>query len=398
VNTFDVMIVGGALTGSTLALALIKQQPHLRVGLIEKNLPKAAQSAFDSRCVALSAGSVCHLKDWGLWPLFAHAAAPIRSIHVSDQGHFGLLRFTPETTGVKAMGQVISLAQTGEALHQALQASQVACFAPDALLDLQPDAQGYHVTLDSGIKCRTKLVIAADGLHSRVRSQLGLPIEQHDFHQFGYVFNIRTALAHQNCAFERFTAEGPLAVLPMQDPYTSSVVWSLSNPQRMAEHQPDLEAFRAQLQTVLGYRLGEVQDHTLPKVYPLISAHMPRFVGHRCLFMGNAAQMLHPIAGQGFNLGLRDIADWLLLIKNKTENADDYGKWSLLNRYAQDRRRDKMKILTVTESLVRCFSNQHPLWIQGRTLGMSLLGMSLHWQKRLAQQAMALNKAPLRYL
>tara|TARA_B100001094_G_scaffold333441_1_gene412311 strand:+ start:13933 stop:15120 length:1188 start_codon:yes stop_codon:yes gene_type:complete len=390
---FDVLIVGGALTGSVLTLALsqLKQAQSCSIGLVEAYQPRHASSQFDKRTVALNAGSVSLLKKWQLWELFQPHTTPISTIHVSDKGHLGMMAMHAEEFNREVMGYVAELEPVGHDLYRALTQTSVELFCPAKVVAIHSQADGHQVHLDHGEVLCCKLLIGADGAHSAVRQHLGVHAERVDFAQTAVVANITSSRPHAHCAFERFTEFGPLALLPMSKPRQMSMVWAMTPEQAQQRMQCSDQDFLQALQDMFGYRLGYFDTVSQRVAYPLHMTHMARFHYHRSFFVGNAAQTLHPIAGQGFNLGLRDIASWLDLIQLHPEYADDLGNMKWISAYVEARLTDKKTIKYVTELLVRVFSNSHPLLVQGRSMSLSLLSVLMPLKKSFARKAMGLD-------
>ncbi|GAA4895104.1 2-octaprenyl-6-methoxyphenyl hydroxylase [Ferrimonas pelagia] len=384
---FDIVIVGGAMAGATLALALADQHrsdgARWRIALVEAQPPQAAgHPGFDSRAIALAHGSVRRLQQLELWSALAPYAAAIERIEVSDQGHFGGLTMTAQEYGVDALGQVVELERIGPVLWQQLAARSVTLLCPQQLSSVQQQQDHVTLTLCSGEQLTTRLLVGADGTHSPVRQALGLGLRQQDYHQTALIANVR-AEQHDGRAFERFTAQGPLAMLPMCE-RRYSLVWVQSPEQAARRLALSERAFLAELQAAFGYRLGALQRVGQRASYPLALCKAERVIHHRCVLVGNAAQTVHPIAGQGFNLGLRDVEALAELL----DGVDDPGAFALLHRYEQQRRADRGRTTGSTDALVRLFSNSSRLMALGRNSGLLAMSVLPGLKRRLAHQAM----------
>jgi 2-octaprenyl-6-methoxyphenol hydroxylase len=382
---FDVLVVGGGMVGASLAIAL--ENSGLRLGLIEAQpLRTNSQPSFDDRGIALSYGSQRIFQSMDLWPAIAPFATAIKHIHVSDRGRFGVTRLSAEAQRVPALGQVLTARELGQTLNQRLQQNdslQLLCPATVTALKQQPDH--VELVLDDARTVKTRLVVAADGRDSTIRHLLGLGAWQQQYDQVAITANIATDKPHQGMAYERFTDSGPMALLPMSD-NRSSLVWTVSTGQKQALLDADEAEFLAQLQQRFGYRAGRFirvgQRHSHP--LSLMQADMP--VQDRIVFIGNAAHSLHPIAGQGFNLGLRDVA----VLADLLYDAEDCGSMSLLHRYQQWRQQDQDQVVKATDKLVRLFSNDLSLLGHFRGAGLALLDALPPLKQHLADRSMGL--------
>jgi 2-octaprenyl-6-methoxyphenol hydroxylase len=399
----DIAIVGGAMAGASLALGLAKLSESLarplRIALIEAHLANNSHPGFDARSIAIAHGSIFELTRLGIWPKLQHLGTAIENIHVSDRGHFGMTELNAKPLGLGALGQVVELAKVGKVLFDELAKSSVNVYCPAKVVTLQAQTDGHLITLDDGTVLHCQLLVAADGAHSVVRQHLGQPTEKIDFNQSAIVANVSTDKPHQHWAYERFTQTGPLALLPMMSmpstPSTQSrfsVVWALPPTQAEQLKNADKAAFLVALQQAFGHRVGRFVDVGQRVSYPLTLSYMPRPIYHRCVFVGNAAQTLHPIAGQGFNLGLRDVVGLIKVLEQAFHTDDsaavDVGSSTILHQYLADRQADRSTTLANIEFLVRGFSNQHWPLVAGRNLGLRLLSWLPPLKRPVAQIAM----------
>lgn len=387
-------IIGGGLVGASLALALQEgaRQRGWRIVLIEPFAPgNSYQPSYDARSSALSYGTRQIYERLGLWPALSARAEPIRQIHVSDRGRFGATRLSAESEGVPALGYVVENAWLGQCLWQALDAEVVEWRCPAEVTALQALDDGYRLTLNDGSQLDCDLAVLADGGRSGLREQLGIAVKTTPYGQSALIANISTAEAHQGQAFERFTDEGPMALLPLSE-NRSALVWTRqgSDAQRLAA-LPDRE-FLAELQQVFGYRLGALTQVGARHLYPLSLVEASEQVRPHLVVLGNAAHSLHPIAGQGYNLSLRDT---LALAEALLDSPATPGDFSVLQDYLQRQRLDQQMTVGFSDQVTRLFSTAQPLLVAGRNLG--LLGLDLlppakHW---FARQAMGLGTRPL---
>jgi 2-octaprenyl-6-methoxyphenol hydroxylase len=354
-TTFGVAIVGGGMVGASLAVAL--RPLGLRVALIESvPLRSDAQPSFDDRTTALSNGSRRILASMGTWPGLEKEAVPIRRIHVSDQGRFGFARIDAREEGVAALGYVAANRAIGAALWKELQSTDVEVLCPARVEHIEMGSGHMQVRVraqDAEHELSARLVVAADGANSVVRQHAGIEVTSWDYEQTAIITNVATQRFHDHIAYERFTPTGPLAVLPLPDG-TCTVVWTLAPELAEATMNLDDPAFLAALQARFGFRLGRFTRVGRRHAYPLVLTRADERIGERLVIIGNAAQGLHPIAGQGFNLGLRDVA---ALAEAIADAREDPGSAAMLERYDEWRRTDRRSIIAFTDGLVRLFGN-----------------------------------------
>lgn len=368
VQDCDIAIVGGGLVGASLALAL--QHTALRIALIEPVLPGAgAQPSFDDRCSALANGSRRILETIGVWNGIAGVAAPIRCIQISDAGHFGAARLSAVEQGLDALGYTVLNRHLGAALWQVLQAQQNLCvLAPARVTTVSHHSEFVQLQIEdsSGARTlRTRLAVAADGAQSLVRQAAGIAASVMDYRQCAIVANFMAERAADGTAYERFTAQGPLAVLPLADG-SHTVVWTVDGaaaPSLLAASDAE---FAALLQQRFGWRIGAIQRVGKRAAYPLALSRAERSIAPRTALVGNAAQALHPVAGQGLNLGLRDAA----VLAELVAAAADPGALPVLEQYQQQRSVDRERMIAFTDGLVQLFASQRPGLPQLRALGL----------------------------
>jgi 2-octaprenyl-6-methoxyphenol hydroxylase len=370
---FDVVVVGGGLVGASLACALARSR--LRLAVVEAvPLSSTAQPSYDDRAVALAYGSRRIFEGLGLWAEIERLGAyPIEHIHISDRGRFGFTRLHAADAGLPALGYVVPTRVLGTVLYQALHGLPNArLFCPAALERLDIGADGAALAIQSAgdrQSLRARLVVAADGAHSAVRQAAGIEARRTDYEQAAIVTNVTASEPHGNTAYERFTASGPLAILPMAG-HSCGVVWSA----RRAEVETILgwsdEEFRARLQERFGERLGRFARVGRRVSYPLALTRVREHVRERLVLIGNAAHTVHPVAGQGFNLGLRDVAALTEIVEDGLRAGEDIASLRVLRRYAEWRVRDNQLTSRFTDGLIRIFSNDSLPLTLGRNLGL----------------------------
>jgi len=376
---WDVVIVGGGMVGASFALAL--RATSLRVLLIESVPPdSASQPSFDERTTALGNGSRQIFETLGVWPAMAADASPIRSIHVSDAGRFGVARLDAREQGVHAFGYVVPNRVIGRVLWQALREAPNITVAMPAQLKsatLRDDAVLLDVAFDGVTeRIRAAVAVAADGAGSVLRASAGIDAEVEDYDQIAIVVNAATETPNTGEAFERFTASGPLAVLPVTGG-GYAVVWAVS-PTRAAELIAlDEAAFAAELLSAFGWRAGRWTRIGRRNSYPLALTRAGETVSGRVVLIGNAAQALHPVAGQGFNLGLRDAATLAEMLAGAASNSDfSPSVAELLGRFGAWRADDRKGVTRFTDSLVKLFGSTAPGVGMVRNFGLLLFDLS----------------------
>ncbi|MGL9733735.1 MAG: 2-octaprenyl-6-methoxyphenyl hydroxylase [Symbiopectobacterium sp.] len=367
-----ILIVGGGMAGATLALAISALSGGtLPVEVIEAHSPlDRAHPGFDARAIALAEGTVQQLKRIGIWQAMASEAEPIRAVHVSDRGHAGVVNMQASDYRTIALGYVVELHQVGQILFRLLHnAPGVRVHRPRKVVHVERSAEQATLQLDDGSTLRGQLLVAADGSSSRLAKACGMQWETEEYPQFAVIANIRTQLPHAGKAFERFTPDGPLALLPMRGG-RSSLVWChpLSNQTQVAAWSEG--ECRTALQRAFGWRLGAITHIGKRYTYPLRLVTASRHIVHRVALVGNAAQTLHPIAGQGFNLGLRDVMSLAETLTQAVAHQEDTGSYRVLSRYAQRREPDQQATIALTDALVRLFTNSITPLEVGRNLGL----------------------------
>ena len=402
-NHFDLIIIGGGLAGASLACALkdVHLKQPLKIAVVEAHaLNTDTQPSYDDRTVALSYGSRCIFDSMGLWSSLEPVAEAINTIHISDRGHFGVTRLTKEQEGVEALGYVLENRSIGQQLYQAMndeqndiQSANISLFCPAQLKALTQDEQqvSIEIMIDGKPTSLTgKLLVAADGNNSQVLQLLNIGSSKKSYQQVALITNITPGKKHNNVAYERFTDTGPLAFLPMTD-NRCSVVWSLSPEQAEYLYALNETDFLQQLQQRFGYRLGQLKKVGARHIYPLFLQSASQMVHGRVAVIGNAAHSVHPVAGQGFNLALRDIALLSELIVEARKSSDDIGQQAMLQAYASQREQDIKNVYRFTDVLVKTFSNAITPLAHLRSLSLFMVDILPGIKHQLARQSMGLS-------
>ncbi|MFP5505456.1 MAG: 2-octaprenyl-6-methoxyphenyl hydroxylase [Gammaproteobacteria bacterium] len=375
--TYDLLIGGGGLVGASLACALSGR--GLRIGLIEA-VPygEPGQPSYDDRAIALAAGTQRIFAGMGLWPALAARVTPIHRIHVSDRGRFGFARLDRAEEGVPALGYVALGRDLGSVLNARLvECDDVELIAPARVtgVEFAADAAQVRVVTDGGERTlNTRLMVAADGAQSTLRELLEIPTATWEYGQTAVIANLTPQRPHDHVAYERFTDSGPLALLPMSEG-RCALVWTLRDDQVDAVMSLDDAAFLARLQARFGRRLGKLLRVGKRTAYPLRLVRARESVRPRLALIGNAAHTLHPIAGQGFNLGLRDVAALAEVLLDARRDGRDLGDVAVLARYADWRQGDHRRVIAFTDGLTRIFTSPLPPLAFARDLGMLALDL-----------------------
>lgn len=388
---YDLLIVGGGLVGGSLALALAGSP--LRIAIIESQPDEhRLASAAGDRALALSWGSSQILGQLGVWGEIAPHAAEIRHIHVSDRGHFGKVRIHAESSGVPALGYVATARVIERAIAGALKGSRLDFLCPADLVGVMSGPGGVHVSVRSGGESITmvgRLLVAADGGNSTVRRLLEIGQIVREYGQTAIVTEVDTELPNRGVAYERFTESGPLALLPLGK-NRCSVVWTREREDAEALVSCPKAEFSCALQRAFGYWLGRMELVAPRQCFPLRLIRAEKMLADRVLLIGNAMHQLHPVAGQGFNLGLRDVASLAEWLHVRCDFGEDIGDAAFLRRYVAARQDDLSSVIRFTDGLVGLFSNDiMPLAI-GRTAGLLALDHLPLLKRALARHAMGL--------
>ncbi|MEY2701154.1 MAG: hypothetical protein RIQ52_1909 [Pseudomonadota bacterium] len=393
----DIIIAGGGLVGGCLALAL--SRTPLRVCMLEAlSDDERLQSPAGRRALALASGTAQMLDQLAVWQAIAPHASPIRHIHVSDRGHFGKTRLHAEQEGVEALGYVVPARHVEQAVTEALlqleSDGRLQWMRPARVMGCSADEQAAHLSVMAGAQSHSlsaRLLVAADGGHSTVRRLLGIAQKTRDYGQSALVFEITTQRHHEQTAYERFTATGPLACLPLGRK-RCSIVWTLEPDTAGHLLQLPEADFRDHLQRAFGYWLGRVELASSRHLFPLTLVQAESMVAQRTLLIGNAMHQLHPVAGQGFNLGLRDAAQLAEHLAVRHSFGEDPGREDALRLYARARAEDLGQVIGFTDTLVRLFSTPSIPVALMRNIGLFTLDLLPPAKHLLARHAMGLSR------
>ncbi|MFN2300605.1 MAG: 2-octaprenyl-6-methoxyphenyl hydroxylase [Gammaproteobacteria bacterium] len=375
---FDVLVAGGGLVGASLVLALAPL--GLRVGIIEARArPGPAKAHYDDRAIALADGSRRVLEAIGVWPLVAPHAEPIRRVHVSEAGRPGIAILDAEEMAMEALGWVIENPPLAHAFEAALaHEGTIERFQPATIIDLEAGAEHVEVEIDAGgvvQRCSTRLLVGADGAGSTVRDRAGIGVSRHEYGQTSVVTNVTTALPHEGVAWERFTPAGPLAFLPLQE-RRCALVWTVPAGDADTVLSLDDSAFAERVNALFGHRLGAIERVGRRQAWPLARVLAKQLWRGRVALVGNAAHSLHPIAGQGFNLSLRDCTALAEAVAAGIAASDDPADCGALQRWADGRIADQRRTATFIDGLNALFALDLPGVGLARGVGIGLFGLA----------------------
>ncbi|SNC58634.1 FAD-dependent 2-octaprenylphenol hydroxylase [Sodalis endosymbiont of Henestaris halophilus] len=395
-QSFDIVIHGGGLVGLALACGL--QGTGLRVAVIEKHAPEAILSTVQSslQVSAINAASRRLLHHLQVWEFITEMHAnPYLGVEVWERDSFGRIFFDGIGLGYPELGYIIENTVMQQALwRRAEQLSEVTLIAPDTLRQVTWGKNEVLITLNDNRMLITRLVVAADGARSSLRTHADIPIIFWGYQHHALVATVHTAMPHGNIARQVFHGDGILAFLPLSDPHLSSVVWSLPPPMAQELLMVSAEVFNANLAMYFSLALGVCELHGERQTFPLTGLYARNFASHRLVLVGDAAHTVHPLAGQGVNLGFMDVAELLGEVRRLRKSGKDIGHYPYLQFYERRRKYSAALTLAGMQGFCELFAGQQPLkkWVRAAGLQLvdSLPGLKLCFIK----QAMGLNDLP----
>ncbi|MEE9446389.1 MAG: 2-octaprenyl-6-methoxyphenyl hydroxylase [Arenicellales bacterium] len=392
---FDIVIIGGGLAGASLAVALAGTA--YKVAVIEPfEFDASAQPSYDERTIALTYSAKHIFTQIGVWdePLEQSACA-LKSIHISNKGHFGITNLSHKDVGMPALGYVIPTRAIGQSLMKAMQSAEnVSFFCPFEAQQVNVESDTAHIQIKATDGApqtlSAKLVVIADGGRSSILKDLGFNLETKPYAQSALLSIVSSNLPHKNNAFERFVNDGPLALLPMND-QRYAVVWTLSPDDLNRISALSDDDYITELQSTFGMRAGILSLPTPRKSYPLSKNILNRCYQPNILALGNAAHTVHPVAGQGFNLGLRDVAA-LVEVLSAEDNTKNIGSEAFLKAYSEQRESDTKRVGQFTDGLLKVFASDSALIKLGRNVGLSAIEKLPFIKRALLKRTMGISQ------
>ncbi|MCL2892910.1 FAD-dependent 2-octaprenylphenol hydroxylase [Brenneria tiliae] len=395
-QSFDVVIAGGGMVGLALACGL--QGSGLRIAVLEQQPAeiRPLEQAHALRVSAINAASECLLRHLGVWEnLLALRVSPYNAMQVWDKDSFGKIGFSGEEFGFSHLGHIIENPVIRQALWQrAAQLSDVTLLAPATLKQVAWGENEAFITLQDDSMLTARLVVGADGAHSWLRRHADIPLTFWDYGHHALVASIRTAAPHESVARQVFHGDGILAFLPLGDPHLSSIVWSLPPHQAQAMLELPAGEFNQQLAVAFDTRLGRCELESERQTFPLTGRYARSFAAHRLVLIGDAAHTIHPLAGQGVNLGFMDVAELISELKRLQAQGKDIGQHLYLRRYERRRKHSAALMLAGMQGFRELFDGDNPAKKLLRDVGLLLADNLPGVKPTLVRQAMGLNDLP----
>ncbi len=403
---YDVVVIGGGLVGASFACALSHAMAGQSTRILVTEAAESLQTStsFDARSTALSFGSRQIYADLGLWEALAAYATPIQKIHVSDRGHFGAVRIDHQEMGVDALGYVAENQHLGVVLTEALANNpNIDYLCPAKIAALTPTAEGYSVQVESsqqhGCIVQAGLVVLADGGKSSLSQSLGISSAVTHYEQSAIIANIAFTNPHQHVAYERFTDSGPLAVLPLRSlagENRGALIWTVAKDEAGEILALSEAQFLSRLQARFGHRLGAFTKCGTTAAYPLSLSVAREQIRPGLVLLGNVAHSLHPVAGQGLNLALRDATVLATTLASAGARAERLGSMKVLQDYVQHQQRDQDATIDFSHYMTQLFSSDHPALVWARKFGLFSIDLVPAFKRGFARQAMGLAERAIR--
>lgn len=395
-QSVDIAIVGGGMVGLALACGL--QGSGLRIAVIEQTPPEpfSAENPPALRVSAINAASEKLLRKLDVWhEITAQRASCYHGIEVWDKDSFGQVSFTDSSMGFSHLGHIIENNLINDVLWQKAQrCSDVTLLAPAQLQQVVWGENDVFLTLQDGAMLTARLVVGADGAHSWLRNKADIPLTFWDYHHHALVATVHCEAAHQGVARQVFHGEGILAFLPLSDPHLCSIVWSLPPQEAQRMQQATESAFNQALNITFDNRCGLCQVVSERQIFPLTGRYARQFAAQRLALVGDAAHTIHPLAGQGVNLGLMDVAELIAELRRLHGQGRDIGQYLYLRRYERRRKHSAALMLAGMQGFQTLFSGSHPAKKLVRDLGLALTDRLPAVKSQLIRQAMGLNTLP----
>lgn len=395
-QSVDVAIVGGGMVGLALACGL--QGSGLRVAVLEQNTPVPVDDNAPPqlRVSAINAASEKLLTRLGVWSaIVARRASCYHGMEVWEKDSFGRIAFDDRSMGYSHLGHIVENGVIHQALwHKAQQCADVTLTVPAQLQQVAWGENEAFISLQDGSMLTARLVVGADGANSWLRNKADIPLTSWDYHHHALVATIRTAEPHQAVARQVFHGDSILAFLPLADPHLCSIVWSMLPEQAQQMQNASEEAFNQALCVAFDNRLGLCSVESERQVYPLTGRYARQFAGHRLALVGDAAHTIHPLAGQGVNLGFMDAAELISELKRLHAQGKDIGQHMYLRRYERSRKHSAALMLAGMQGFRELFAGENPAKKLLRDIGLKLADTLPGVKPQLLRQAMGLNDLP----
>lgn len=395
-QSVDVAIVGGGMVGLAVACGL--QGSGLRVAVLEQRVPEplAADAPPQLRVSAINAASEKLLTRLGVWQdILSRRASCYHGMEVWDKDSFGHISFDDQSMGYSHLGHIVENSVIHYALwNKAQQSSDITLLAPAELQQVAWGENETFLTLKDGSMLTARLVIGADGANSWLRNKADIPLTFWDYQHHALVATIRTEEPHDAVARQVFHGEGILAFLPLSDPHLCSIVWSLSPEEAQRMQQASEDEFNRALNIAFDNRLGLCKVESARQVFPLTGRYARQFAAHRLALVGDAAHTIHPVAGQGVNLGFMDAAELIADLKRLHRQGKDIGQYIYLRRYERSGKHSAALMLAGMQGFRDLFSGTNPVKKLLRDIGLKLADTLPGVKPQLIRQAMGLNDLP----
>lgn len=390
---YDVIIVGGGMVGASLACGLAEEAENIRIAVIDANEPNFDwdKGSYDMRVSAITRASQVIFKNIGAWDkIVAQRVSPYHDMFVWDAGSKGELHFDSADMGEADLGHIIENRIIVKALHQRIaELPQISFYCPAQLEKIEFNQDKTCLTLEDKTELTANLVVGADGTRSWVRQQADIAVKGWDFDQAALVTTVKTEKYHDDTAWQRFLKTGPLAFLPLTEGY-SSIVWSTSPDEAKRLTEIPESEFALELEQAFESKLGKIESVAGRAVFPLRLFETLNYVKPRLALVGDAAHTIHPLAGQGVNLGLADVSSLISVIVDALNEKKDIGDMKVLRRYERWRRADNRSMLVAMDGLKRLFGSELAFVKDLRSLGLDLTNNITPLKNIIMQQAMGL--------
>lgn len=390
-QNYDVIVVGGGMVGLVVAAALAKHNFTIAIVESSKQQPNWNAKSFDLRVSAITRASQHILDSLGAWSrIGSMRLSPFRDMHVWDATGDGVIHFDSAEIGEPCLGHIIENSAIQSALYDVCQEYENIywhqAIKPEQLMRGQKD---IGLQLETGDILTASLIVGADGSNSWVRKTAEIDISSTDYKQAAVVATVKTELSHQETAWQRFLPTGPLAFLPLTEGY-SSIVWSTTPEHADALLSMDDDEFCKELASAFDQKLGEIVETSKRAKFPLRSQHAKHYIQDRLALVGDAAHTIHPLAGQGVNLGFADAASLAEIVVESKQQKKDFGSYHVLRRYERWRKGENLMMLTTMTGFKSLFSNKNPLLSNLRNTGLNLTNSIKPVKNTIIRHAMGL--------